>query len=395
MHIWPNGNTYMCCVTTADKKIGVLSETESLRDLWNSERIRKNRLLMLKDEPVLDCSRCYAIEATGGISQRMDQNRNFVHHMPIVDTTQVDGTVEKLNMPYMDIRFSNVCNLRCRTCGPELSSRWAADMDKLRGIEVNDSKGGILRPLKDEDALWDQLYELLPSVERIYFAGGEPMLMEEHYRILKLLIAEGRTDVQLTYNTNFTVHKYKGLDVFELWKYFPNVTVGASLDESSARAEYIRKETNWQDILFNRKAMQETCPHVNFYINMTLSVFNFSTAANFHREMVETGFIKDHEFHINLLTYPTWYKVHITPVEYRLSIIASYEEHIRWLHRHTTYPNQTLLSDWQSAIKYLDGPQDKEMLTYFKQLTISLDAIRNESLSEALPELTFLLSDHE
>ena len=54
----------------------------------------------------------------------------------------------------------------------------AAQEDKQRGLidktvyRVNES-------------FIDEIIEILPSVDHIYFAGGEPLIMDEHYRILE------------------------------------------------------------------------------------------------------------------------------------------------------------------------------------------------------------------
>ena len=59
------------------------------------------------------------------------------------------------------------------------------------------------------------------------------------------LVELGRTDVQVHYNTNPSKLVYKDNDAIELWKNFKNINIGASLDDSHARAEYIRKGTVW------------------------------------------------------------------------------------------------------------------------------------------------------
>ena len=105
------------------------------------------------------------------------------HYDEIIPTTQEDGTVEEFKMRYFDIRFSNICNFKCRTCGSEFSSQWGAEMQKNFDpkhpivIHVDDGKGSVLE-------------EVLTHIEHIdlaYFAGGEPLIMPEHYNILKHL----------------------------------------------------------------------------------------------------------------------------------------------------------------------------------------------------------------
>ena len=107
-------------------------------------------------------------------------------------------------------------------------------------------------------------------IEQIYFAGGEPLIMQEHYNILKELVKRERFDVKLIYNTNFNETMYKDLDVLEYWKLFDSVSIGASLDASGARAELMRKGSNWDKTVRNRIRMLTTCPNVDFYIKSNL-----------------------------------------------------------------------------------------------------------------------------
>jgi sulfatase maturation enzyme AslB (radical SAM superfamily) len=85
--------------------------------------------------------------------------------------------------------------------------------------------------------MWEQMQEHIPYLEQIYFAGGEPLIMEEHYRILKELVKREMFNVKLIYNTNFSRLNLKDEDVLDYWKLFNNVSIGASLDAMGPRAE--------------------------------------------------------------------------------------------------------------------------------------------------------------
>jgi hypothetical protein len=91
--------------------------------------------------------------------------------------------------------------------------------------------------------MWTQLEPHLDYVEQIYFAGGEPLLMEEHYQHLEELVKRKRFDVRLIYNTNFTHTDLKGRSVFEYWKQFDQCSSGCQFRWHGAPAEYIRKGT--------------------------------------------------------------------------------------------------------------------------------------------------------
>jgi sulfatase maturation enzyme AslB (radical SAM superfamily) len=178
--------------------------------------------------------------------------------------------------------------------------------------------------------MWEQLEPHLDYVEQIYFAGGEPLLMDEHYRILDELVRRKRFDVKLIYNTNFTHTDLKGKSVFEYWKQFDSVAVGASLDGMDAYAEYIRKGTDWSVVEQNRQNMMQVCPNVDFYISPPLSIMNARHLPEFHRNWVERGFIRPQDLNVNILQDPLHYRIDIAPAEYKEQLLSNFTNHINW-----------------------------------------------------------------
>ena len=139
MHLWPAGFTYPCCMSDPDYPIGN-TQTQSLQDIWNGEQMRKIRLNMLSGEPSKECRRCYELEDNGMQTLRNSSITNFADkHWQKVMNTSDDGSAGDVNMAYMDIRFSNLCNLKCRSCGPQFSSSWFEDHKQMYG-ELNHPK---------------------------------------------------------------------------------------------------------------------------------------------------------------------------------------------------------------------------------------------------------------
>ena len=95
---------------------------------------------------------------------------------------------------------------------------------------------------------------MLEHIEQIYWAGGEPIMMDEHWAIMNRLVEMGKTDIRIFYNTNFTTLKYKKHNVLDLWKNFDHISVGASLDAEGVRGEYQRKGTVWADVVKQHRA---------------------------------------------------------------------------------------------------------------------------------------------
>jgi len=421
LHAYPNGDAYPCC--HAEMKPGVMGNCRknTLAEIWVDEPMQKLRSDMLNETPHAACTRCYEQEESGFFSGRKSANKHHGQHIKKLESNPFEIT-------YWDIRFSNLCNLKCRSCGHIFSSNWHQDQKKLVQNRFLQTYASIADPswpqltsaedfellpnsIKDECInvhgvfppsniqplsyagrtemdIWEQLVPHLDYVEQVYFAGGEPLLMEEHYRILEELLKRGRTDVRLVYNTNFTHTDLKGKSVFEYWKQFDSVAVGASLDDSGARGEYIRKGTDWATVEQNRRDMLAICPQVDFYISPTLSILNARHLPEFHRDWVTRGLIRPQDLNINILQDPIHYRIDIAPSEYKAELKELYCNHIEWLKGQD--PLNRASTGFESAVQFMMATDNTHLIDTFWRKTHELDEIRKERCLDIIPELKAL-----
>jgi sulfatase maturation enzyme AslB (radical SAM superfamily) len=354
----------------------------TLEEIWQGEHMQRLRQDMLSETPNAACARCYEQEQSGFFSGRKSANKHHGHHIKKLEHNPFEIT-------YWDIRFSNLCNLRCRSCGHIFSSQWYQDQAKLAGPEWKMQNTVLNYAGRTEIDMWEQLLPHIDSVEQIYFAGGEPLLMEEHYLILEELERRGRFDVRLIYNTNFTEVGLKNRSVFDLWKKFESVAVGASLDAMGEKAEYIRKGTDWNQVVRNREQMLEICPGVDFYISPTLSIMNAWHVSDFHRDWVERGLIRPQDLNVNILQDPAHYRIDIAPIKYKQRLRVKWEEHLAWLRDQD--PLQRATVGFESAIRFMMATDNTHLIDNFWRKTHQLDDIRKERLLSVLPELEALL----
>jgi MoaA/NifB/PqqE/SkfB family radical SAM enzyme len=387
MHAYPTGHAYLCCMTDMEFPIGNF-KNNTMREIWNDRPMREIRQAMLTEKSVDACNRCYEQEASGFMSGRLGANKHHGHHVKKVEKTQQDGTFDDFELTYWDIRFSNLCNLSCRSCGHIFSSSWYQDQAKLSGPEWKKTHKVLNYAGRFETDAWEQLVGHIDHVEQIYFAGGEPLLMDEHYRILDELVRRKKFDVRLIYNTNFTHTELKDRSVFEYWKLFDSVSVGASLDDCGTRAEYIRKGTNWTVVEQNRRDMMRICPKVDFYISPTLSIMNAWSITDFHRDWVEKGFIGPQDINVNILQDPPYYRIDIAPDEYKEQLKTKFLNHIYWLQDQD--PLQRATVGFESAIKFMMAIDNTHLIDTFWRKTHQLDEIRKESILDVIPELAAL-----
>ena len=388
LHAYPTGEAYPCChAEMAAGSIGNCRDN-TLKEIWNSDRQKQLRKDMLTETPNPICGRCYEQDDSGFFSGRKSANKHHGHHIKKIENTQPDGTVDDFEMVYWDIRFSNLCNLKCRSCGHIFSSQWYQDQAKLAGGDWKDRNKVLNYAGRTETDIWEQLEPHLDYVEQIYFAGGEPLLMEEHYQVLEELVKRKLFHVRLMYNTNFTHTELKGKSVFEYWKLFDSVSVGASLDDSGARGEYIRKGTDWAVVEQNRRDMLRICPEVDFYISATLSIMNAWHLPDFHRDWVSKGLIRAQDFNVNILQDPSHYRIDIAPAEYKERLATKYLDHIHWLNDKD--PLQRVTVGFESAIKYMMATDNTHLIDTFWRKTNTLDDIRQERILDVIPELSAL-----
>ena len=381
LHAYPTGEAYPCC--HAEMKPGVVGNcrTNTLEEIWHDQPMQKLRADMLSEIPHAACVRCYEQEESGFFSGRKSANKHHGHHVKKLAENPFE-------MTYWDIRFSNLCNLKCRSCGHIFSSQWYQDQAKLAGGDWKERNTVLNYAGRTETDMWAQLEPHLDYVEQIYFAGGEPLLMEEHYNILEELVKRKRFDVRLIYNTNFTHTDLKGRSVFEYWHQFDSVAVGASLDGMGHPAEYIRKGTRWLDVVQNRHQMIAICPNVDFYISPTLSIMNAWHLPDFHREWVAAGLIRAQDLNVNILQDPAYYRIDIAPAEYKQRLEEKYRKHLSWMSDRD--PLQRATQGFKSAITFMNSTDNTQLIDTFWRKTHELDNIRNENILDVLPELKAL-----
>lgn len=397
LHVSAVGDVLPCCIGKWTLPFGNINEN-SFDEIWNNDEFKKFRLKMMNDEKVPHCVDCYKKEETSDWSLRIDAIRKWHKHaVPYIETTEEDGASYDSKPLYWDIRFSNICNMRCRMCGHFSSSRWFNDA-KVLAEKYNDYRystqeefrnQAIVHGVQDSVSLLERLDEYLPYVEEFYFAGGEPLIMEEHYRILKRLDELGLHKAYLRYSTNFMQMTYKDLDVIEMWKKFDKVYCAASLDTIGARAENIRKDTVWETIEKNAARLKEVSPHVKFGIAPTLQIMNIFTVTDLHREWIENGWLGPNDFFLNILHNPSFYNVQNLPKNMKADAEEKLSKHIDYLKN--KFPDHDLtpvINTINNSINYMNGSDtnEEELIELVKQTEL-LDKVRNESTKELFPEL--------
>jgi len=217
---------------------------ETLEEYWNGEGIRSIRRQMLNNEVPDACQVC------DKKLLNQDVYRDYFTHLfqhkwhEVIPSTDADGYTTMKPVSW-DYRFSNLCNFKCRMCGPMLSSSWETEARKQGKIEPwmeKPVKKAIETFQKDQvEAEFAQAVEE-HRIEEVYWVGGEPLMYEQHWRYMQRIIELGDgPGLYARYNTNLSRVDYKGINLYnDILDNIRDWQVCASIDGTGTVGEYIR-----------------------------------------------------------------------------------------------------------------------------------------------------------
>jgi len=391
-HVTQNGNVTPCCQAPwgEDAKLGNINES-SIQEIWNGNEFESFRKQMLKGKPHQSCVRCHEKEEMGWISLREITNDKYADQMNWLALNKFKA--ESYSKPiYFDIRFSNICNLKCRICNFSSSSSWHSDDVALGNIDQ--STPALTTSMIDEEKFYLEFKDQVGLIKEMYFAGGEPLMMEQHYHLLQFLIDAGNTSCKLFYNTNLSRLAFKDHNVLEYWKKFDYVNLAVSLDDIGNRLEYQRKNAKWETMEENFRRIKAEASNVHLMMSPTISVFNILSVAEMHTELVRKGYVRAEDVIPTLLVYPQEFNIQILRQELKVLARERLLSHIDWLEAQEVQEQKKMdyaIRQYQNIITYLNFSRDEKIRNKFHSKIQRLDELRSESFIEIFPELKIMM----
>ena len=388
-HALPNKKVLPCCMSNSDMPVSATDATDVIT-MMNSDEYKKLRIGMLTGKRHSMCDRCYDVERLGQWSLRQSNNavRGY-DNIDAVNATNEDGSIDEFKLQYVDIRWSNICNFKCRSCGPEFSSLHAKEFIEHKGGQEKLKKyfrmDNMVVSCNETGEFFEKVKPYLKDTKEVYFAGGESLITNEHYKMLDEWIKLNNTDIRLTYTTNFSVFKFKGKDVINYWKKFKNIQIFASLDGMGKNLEYLRSGAEWKEIENNIKMLKEQVPHVQFNLTPTISIWNVWHFPDFFDYLVKNKYIDPTDsqcLRLNMLTNPWWANISILPSFYKDRLF------LKW---NKIKENQNYVVDVRNAAalvqETLKGETRVDGVKEFFEIQEQTDELRNESWIDVIPEL--------
>lgn len=272
-YLSPQSERRLCCASREkatwatqyiDSETASLDSTYSpitLDEHWNSEYMMDIRRRLMAGEEIPQCEICNNKILNLYVYRDYFTKTLFPNKVDeIFEKTNDNGYTEMKPISY-DYRISNLCNFKCRMCGDQLSSQWEAENRMMGNYDhgtdawaSKEYKSTIQKFQKEvaESELWNAVKE--GRIEEIYWVGGEPLMWDIHWDIMKYLVDNGQSkNVVIRYNSNLSRISFKDQNLFDLLPHFKNVNLSASIDGTEDIVEYVRCGINWNNWFNNFK----------------------------------------------------------------------------------------------------------------------------------------------
>ena len=391
--------------------------------LHNSQHKKKQREMMLAGERPAECDYCWKIEDLDKeyFSDRHYKTADYWAWDRINEIATGDPTANVFPS-YLEVSFSNACNLKCSYCSPEISSKWMEEINQYGPYPISESNNDVSRyksigryPYAHNDdnpyvdAFWKWFPEALPHLRVFRITGGEPLMSKDTWKVLEYIRNNPQPDLEIAINTNLSVEN-KLIDRFisEVNLIKPlvkKIDIYTSLESIEHRAEYSRYGLDYARWSHNiRRCLSETQSTVAIMTTINiLSVSNFTEFINMVMQL-RKDYNPSCEFNrvpisINYLRWPAHLSSTLMPLEMRQKYAKEILEISKsWLKYHSTEKFARLyLEEWDQIKRFCDyfitESSDLEKRKDFVKFINEYDRRRSTNFSTTFPEYAEFLKE--
>ena len=306
------GSSWNLCCRSSNKHFQEYTFDEYTPEEWFYSDIMENiRLWIIHGKDPYNiikdsCKLCHDKEKQGVESDRLFRskfNKDWPEFIQSLNNFK-KGLSWKDSMEgrILDVKvqmLGNYCNFSCFACQPRNSSTKTNELKKL-GLEDGFRFGSHVRnPL-----LVEQIKALFPYMKRIYFMGGEPLLTNDHLKIIREIIHD---DIEVQYSTNLS--KLSD-EVINTWKQLKNIKLNISIDGYGKRAEYARYGLIWKTFLENVKRLDG----FNIEFVYATSIVNIMHVQDDYLKLSKLGKV---DVNSCIVTHPNWLSINALPKEFK------------------------------------------------------------------------------
>ncbi len=342
-----------------------------LDELWNHIEFQRLRTAFLDGEKPKDCKACWDEEAADPTNNNVSYRQKFAKAHQLNDNLDFQPVIEQGPMA-LDLKLNNVCNLKCRICGPTASSTFTKEVENRFSIKLDGSEYWLQNKIIDTEN--ESVFrEWMPNIQHVEITGGEPMNSQENLKILELLSESGyASNISVLLNTNVSVLNKKIIN--SLIK-FKKVRIHLSVDDLGKRIEYQRFPCVWstiEDNLTKYKELHNEYPHIELVLFCTVSNLNIFYLNEYLEWAEPTGI----EYYWNVLHNPPEFSIKNLSTTVKDTINQKYRNNIKL----------------QPVVDFMNISQEQDIFEKFKSKISDLDRARKQSFADVFPEWSAALN---
>jgi organic radical activating enzyme len=396
----PNGDVIPCCVSTAT--VNKIDGTpynlgkDNLNQIINSDGYKSIRSDMLKGKLVNGCEQCYKQEQYG-ISHRNNYNNYWLKkesgRKKLASGTHIPETIE-----YIDLRFGNLCNLKCKSCSTINSSQFEKELFDIQesnpkiGNYISMTRYDDINDWYNTDMFMENIKSQTDNILEMYITGGEPTIIDKNYEMLEYFIEQGKSkNIFLKLNTNMTNMQDTFLNMISQFK---QVMFFASIDGFGTMQEYIRYPSKWEQIDKNlNKLVEKTKDNIIIKVSPVIQSTNLGLITELFEYLENFNRIHDKTvvaIYPIILHSPIQLDLLYLPINYKKTCWDRIEQ---WLEKSCKFQpadfHTTMTALKNKCLMEVDG---EEQLNRFMEFNSMFDAHRGVSLQDVNPELYTILN---
>ena len=409
----PSGRVAICCMSPdhVPNETGEEILWQSVdfdKDIWQNAFYRKLRTNLINGIKSIKCYRCHEQEDTGSKSYRNGQNQRFLNNIHGAIDTEPRPEIESINVitgnnhghpTDWDVRFSRLCNLKCRMCSSMESSqiyKEGKEYPHLKKFPYFAEEAFDVYDFGEKDPSY--VIKTLPYVDRLKILGGEPTLDPTVQEVLDEAIRIGRDDIYLDITSNLTNITDRWLESLGRFK---DVQLQFSIDATEKTNEYIRSPSKWVQVeenirrYLNFEAETDTKWMLSFH--QTVSIYNIFDFWKLHEwieslrpedkfKRLEDGF----PYHMYVVHTPVELDARILPLEYRPKILEDFNKYRPNISQNlSTIGIESVLD----ILKNNSRPENAdEVLKLCKERSIAIDKVRGQYINDYIPRVANVLN---
>lgn len=292
-----NGRTHSCH-HPRPHQIPVEEIRIDVSALHNTKFKKEQRKQMLEGVRPKECQYCWNVEDLDGYakgefhSDRVTKSAANWAEKHIDDIAKMPWDQNK-NPSYVEVSFSNLCNFKCSYCSPVYSSRWTEEAERHGPYSTSNRFNSIeyYKSIKEMpihhseynpyvEAFWKWWPDLVKDLEVFRITGGEPLLINDTFKVLDYLYDNPQPNLEFAVNTNGCVPD-KMFDRFIVSmkkllaeKKIKKAHVYTSVDGWGKYAEYGRNGLDFEQWKSNVIRLLEEIPELKVTIMCTTNIFS-------------------------------------------------------------------------------------------------------------------------